>query len=415
LSIVEWKSGGKKFGDEFMSMRTVMRAIGVVAVLLVAALAATSWWRGRPERHLDRAMTYLEAGEPDEALRWLDLPERSPRTGPRALLTRARAEVERGRPSGAVGPLDQIDPEGPLAAELAYWKGRTLEAAGQTLRAASWFRESLRRRPEDVESLRWLAATSYELGDISSAVEALETLAGLRPDDAPAWRTLGLIHRENAEFEQARDAYRRALVADEDQPDVRLELAGSLMELSEHVEAIGLLEGCRGKVDESARASKLARCLYEVGRLGEARQQLDLAMVHAPGHPSLLAERARIDLAEGRTERALEALDRALSEEPVNAESLYLRSQALRRLGRPDDADRDLARSRELVEVKDTVSGLIREADRNPGDPEVRYRLGTLCHRLNDPEMAAAWFQAALACDPNHDAARRALLALGQH
>jgi tetratricopeptide (TPR) repeat protein len=221
-----------------------------------------------------------------------------------------------------------------------------------------------------------------------------------------------LIQKEHAEYEEARDAYRASLEIDADQPDVRMELAEVLMELSRHDEAIRLLESCRGRVSEPDRLVLLARSLYEVGERGEARRRLHQGLDAAPGNAAMLAERARIDLAEGEVAAAVEALDQALAVEPANADWFYLRSQAHRRLGETEQADQDLARSRELTEVMTTISNLIREADQAPDQAEVRYRLGTLCLELNDSKMAAAWFQAALACDPNHVAARRGLLSL---
>ncbi|MEW4566285.1 tetratricopeptide repeat protein [Tautonia sp. JC769] len=388
------------------------RWLGCAVVTAGVVTWSVAWWQGRPDRHLERAEQWLAGGNPNEALQWLDLPAEVPRTRDRAFLLRARAAIERGRPSDAVGPLDRIDPDGPLSADVSFWKGRTLMAAGQSLRAASWFRDALRRRPEQIETLRWLAAASYELGDISTAIDSLRALTRLRPDDAPAWRTLGLIQNEHAEYEEARDAYRASLDASPHQPDVRMELAGVLMELGRHDEAIRLLEACRGWVDESDRLVLLARSLYEVGDRAGARQHLEEGLGADPGDAAMLAERARIDLAEGAIVAAVEALDSALAREPVNADWFYLRSQANRRLGETEQADRDLARSQELTEVRTTISDLIRAADRAPGQAEVRYRLGTLCLELNDSKMAAAWFQAALACDPNHDAARQGLLSL---
>ena len=58
------------------------------------------------------------------------------------------------------------------------------------------------------------------------------------------------------------------------------------------------------------------------------------------------------------------------------------------------------------------MSALNDEADRRPEDPDVRYRIGTLCERLGKRDLAATWYSAALACDPNHAGAHAALQAL---
>ena len=53
-----------------------------------------------------------------------------------------------------------------------------------------------RPRPTDAESLRWLAAAAYDLGDQRTVIESLKALTSLKPDDARAWRTLALVTRE---------------------------------------------------------------------------------------------------------------------------------------------------------------------------------------------------------------------------
>src|SRR5262245_10925104 len=180
----------------------------VVAVLVAVSVSSgVLWWQGRPERHLARAEEAVRDADPAAALAWLAVPESAPGTRARALLLRARVAVERGELSAAAQALDQVRPDGPSAADYAFWSGRALYAARQPLPAIAWFVTALKRRPDDAETYRWLAAAAYDQGNRQTAVSALQAVTRLQPEDSRAWRTLGLIYKENVEYEPARAAF----------------------------------------------------------------------------------------------------------------------------------------------------------------------------------------------------------------
>jgi len=378
--------------------RWVRLASGLTLGAAVAA-AWGFWWGARPARHLAEAGRLVGAGEPLEAVDWLDLPERTPATRDRALVLRARAALGVGRPRDAVGPLNRVDPRGPWAAEADFWKGRTLFQAGNPKGAVAWFRRALQRRPDHVESLRWLAAAAYDLGDWRAAVAALETLTRIKPGDAAAWRTLGLLFQEDGKPDRAGRAYEASLRHDPGQPAVRLELAEVLLKQAKTGDAERQLAACRGRVPEGRRLELLARCRKLGGDVDETRALLEAGLVRFPRHPGLLSQRAALALGEGRADQAAPLLDRALAEEPDNPDCLYLRGLALRRLGKAAEGDRDLARAAEIKRgVAEMATLNIRATDR-PDDPQVRHRLARVCARLGKPELAAYWTRAALACE----------------
>ena len=387
----------------------------VALVLLgIPGLGLVSWWRGRCARHLAEAQRLIEEGRADDATEWLDLPQAQPSTRDRALLLRARAAVIKGRPSEAVGPLEQIDPSGPCAAEAALWKGRTLFQVRQVLRAVHWFRQALTLRPDDPEAIRWLAAALYELGDHPSTVAALTRLTQLEPQDARAWRTLGFLNKENREFEPARTAYEHALRLDPGQPLVRFELAETLVEMGLYGEAEQQLAACRGGVPEADRRALLAHCLQFAGDTARFRTLLEASLAEFPDHPGLLACRARLDLTEGRIARALDGFNRVVAADPFHSQAFYQRGLANRRLDRTAEARRDLARAAELRALVSEMDRLNREAGKKLDDPEIRYQLGGICVALGKPELGASWYVAALACDPHHPGAKLGLKTLGR-
>lgn len=388
----------------------VVRWVGV-GLTLGLGLVATGcwWWVGRPERHLAAAETAFEAEEWDQALVWLTVPRREPQTRERASLLRAQIALRRGRPSEAVGPLDEVDPNGPQALAAAFWKGRTLLAVGQTERGLAWFRGYVAQRGDDPEGWRWLAVAAYDLGSRDEAITALNEVTRLRPDDAPAWRTLGLVHREQVDHDLAIQAYERALKADPGQPGVRLELAASLVEAGRFTEAEAQLERCRGQVPEADRAVLRARCRAALGDVEAQRAILDEALARSPGHPDLLADRAVLDLANRDLDAAIARLDRALKAAPFDPKLHHRRSLAHHAAGHDAEAARDQARANALNQDLARMSELNEQAAQHPTEPEVRHQIGELCERLGKPKLAETWFRAALACDPRHEPANKAL------
>jgi tetratricopeptide (TPR) repeat protein len=385
----------------------------VIGLILLGIGAGAWWWSGRAERALASAEQALSDGEPDSALAELDLPERVPATRDRALIVHARAALTLKRVSEAARVLDQVDQRGPLATELGFWRGRTLYEAGVLPRAVSWFRWVLERRPTDQEAHRWLAAAAYDLGDHPTAVAALEAVTRFDPSDARAWRTLGLLYKEDVEYERAEQAYATSLKADPAQPKVRLERAEALMKLGRFAEAELELTACKNKVPEADRADLLAQCLLLQGDDVTSRAILDRALAAAPAHPSLLGQRAQIDLADGLPAEALARLDRAVAADPYNSQRIYQRGTALRALGRVDESERDFARAGELNRALAEMSALNGKAAERPEDADVRCQIGRLCLELGKTALAASWFRAALACDPHHPGARLALQSLG--
>jgi tetratricopeptide (TPR) repeat protein len=386
-----------------------------VAALLAGllGLGAWWWWNGRPDRHLAQAERLLERGEYDELEGWLSLPQSVAATRDRAMLLRARAALSSGRPSQAVAPLNQIEPGSECAGEAAFWKGRTLYAVGQTLRASAWFAEACALRPDDPETQRWTAAAAYELGARSQAIDALTRLVELRSDDARAWRTLAFIYHENALHEKALKAYESTLRLNDNQPTVRLEFAETLIALGRAEEAERQLDRCQGVVPENVRCEFLARCRFSRGDQRGFARQVASALAQFPDDPGLLMHQAQVDLMTDHVDSALTHLDQAVAREPYNSKLYYRRSTILRVLGRTAASSADVARAKEINDGLAEMSRLNNEADSRPDDPEVRYRIGVICTRLGKKELAASWYRAALACDPLHAGAQAALQADG--
>ena len=162
-------------------------------------------------------------------------------------------------------------------------------------------------------------------------------------------------------------------------------------------------------IPRSEWSDLMSQIAWGKGDLERCRAIVEAGLKDAPTHPGLLARRGQIAQSQGRFPEAVEWYDRAIAAEPYNPQWYYMRGVALRKLGRADEADRDAARVAELKRAVAGMSRLNAEASDNPTDPDVRVRIGRLCESLGKPELAASWYRAALACDPQSAEALAAL------
>ncbi|MGA1223990.1 MAG: tetratricopeptide repeat protein [Phycisphaerales bacterium] len=171
-----------------------------------------------------------------------------------------------------------------------------------------------------------------------------------------------------------------------------------------------------------------AGLLIEAGRLEEAERDLDEAARLQPGHPTLAANRAILAIHRGEPEQAIELFATLGRDRRWDPALLGARADALRAVGRLDEALRDYevaserapgdARFRMLVglvlsqlERNDEAIDAFAAAHALAREPELRasaaFNLGNAHYRLGRTDEAVAWYDRALADNPDHEGARR--------
>ena len=107
------------------------------------------------------------------------------------------------------------------------------------------------------------------------------------------------------------------------------------------------------KIATACFESSLARArtrtrVPEASLTAEARGVLDSILGQHPGEPLLLSERGQLALAEGQPGQAERWLRQAVNRMPANRQAVYALAQALRQLGRDDEARRYDERVKEI-------------------------------------------------------------------
>jgi Flp pilus assembly protein TadD len=145
------------------------------------------------------------------------------------------------------------------------------------------------------------------------------------------------------------------------------------------------------------------------GDAAGAALALDRALALAPDDTLALKERAHLDLTTGHPDDALRRLDRAVAADPFDPELRHLRSLALARLERRDEAAAERLRSerlrREHAEMAEMADRLI---DR-PTDNALRCRAARWMIDHGRAEEGVQWARMVLRDQPDHPEANRLL------
>src|SRR5262249_61597625 len=123
----------------------------------------------------------------------------------------------------------------------------------------------------------------------------------------------------------------------------------------------------------------------------------------APDHPAALLLRGQLELAADRPADALAWLRRAEAASPHETDTLSALIDALRRLGRADEAAAYEARLAELKQRLDRLDDLTRRVSARQGDPaELRLEGARLLLQLGRAGQAAEWLLTTLREAPGH-------------
>ncbi len=252
--------------------------------------------------------------------------------------------------------------------------------------------------PDSVDAHRLLAAMTYDAGAIPAAIEHLEATARLAPTDPRPHRLLGLIHNDYERYPEAVEYYEQSLRRSPDQADrneVLVEMAGSLVKLHRHREALATLDKLAGGAADLLRAE----CLLAIGDRGAARGIVNRILETSPDDLGALRLEGSIDLEDGNPQGAVRPLERGVAKHPRDYLVRLKLAQAYAGAGREADADAARAEAERIRALRRTFADLHQEAWARPGDADVRRRLATMAADLDRPDLEQVWLEAAAAVE----------------
>lgn len=177
-------------------------------------VALVLWPISRPLRAdaaAGRAAHAVRSGQPVAAREHLD---RATRLAPwEATYWAATANLlqQSGLQQEALAAGERAALENPGAPQFALTVARLAEAAGDSRRAERFFRQAVRRDPQNHSTLTAAAEYFVRVGENREALSLLRRSVALEPDAPPAWLLLAGIEERLGHRERAHDAYLETL------------------------------------------------------------------------------------------------------------------------------------------------------------------------------------------------------------
>jgi tetratricopeptide (TPR) repeat protein len=382
-------------------------AAGLVAAgAVVLGVYWRELWAGH---HFEKALAALDQGRPDAVQRELADLEGVPAYEPHRHFLRGAVLLHARRFYPALDEFGHSVDYPELRVRTLTLSGAALYGLKKYQDAARLLAAAVEADPDAVDAHRWLASAYYDLGLTQPTLAELSRVAELAPADPHPHRLMGLMYKDFERYDAAVEQYRESLRRDANQTErepILLEMAECQIKLQRLDDALATLAQCQ---PSPQRWTKEADCHYQAGRTDEARPLLDRTLQQSPADLSALLLTGTIALQDGKAPVAVDAFVRATTAYPKDHVAHYKLSQAYHRVGNHALADQHARIADELRKSRLEFSKLHQTAAAEPGNADVRCRLGVLAGEVGRPDLAQVWFQAALAIDPRHQETLRRL------
>ena len=300
-------------------------------------------------------LTELHQGP--KALRYVDLLLQHEPENPLFLKRRGELLLRAGQRAEALETLRRAvagargDPKAHVAVAEA------LRSAGLYAEAAQYYRQAIDLDPKDRPARLALAETLERAGRPNEALPLLDALLHEEPNDLGAWTARANATRSLGRTTDLLYSLTAILLLEPHNPAALQEKARLHLDAGakpEAYEALArLVDETGGELKDATVHLQLGDLATELGRVEEANRAYEQAAKLDPAQlPEIGARRARLRLAAGRPDLALEVLDETIghlpADRPKSASALLLRAEILTALERPVEAQQVLEEVRKL-------------------------------------------------------------------
>lgn len=315
-----------------------------LVILAVPAGVAVAWWNFWPYLQLRQAEAAAAAGDAARAEAILQPLTRQNPHWLRAHFRRAQVLRQLGRPVEAQAALYQA-----MQLGLSEADGRREFALCEALKAFTPNAEAnlqdvLKERPDDWEILKALAEGYADTERWQEADEFFTHWLDRQPDRADAWMARGRARRaalgvSHGRAGAAADDFREVLRRQPDNFEARLLLSHCLLSDARVAEAKEeLLRLQQERPERFEPWLGLATCAVEARDWDGAESLLRQALEREPRSALALTLQGDVNLRRERLDQAVACFEQALALEPRNKGARLKLAQALRQLGKTDQA-----------------------------------------------------------------------------
>lgn len=264
-----------------------------------------------------------------------------------SFLRAGMANERTGNYPGAVRAYQRGLAVAPENVELLNALGFSLFQQGESAAAVEALEKALEVDPGHAKAHNNMALASIDLGELEIAEAHYRESLAIEPHPA-IYNDLGFVLERQGLSEEAVELYRQALALDPESPAASFNLGSALARAGEYVEAERLLRVALEKRPNSQTWTGLGVVLRQQGRFDEAATSLEAAIEADPGNAAAYDHLGTIQVARGELEAAVRTYRRLTRNRPSVAAHQEL-AEVLRRLGREDEAARELEHARLLA------------------------------------------------------------------
>ena len=224
--------------------------------------------------------------------------------------------------------------------EIYSLMGVAEERSGHTQEAYQAFREGILKNPANTQNYLNIATLSSEHQDYALAAQVLTEAIARNPQAHELFLSRGIAYTLAARFAEAKQDYQRAVEMTPEDYGVYL--------------AMGISEQETGNLDDAVRSFRaaiahepkdprsycfLTETLMQKGAVPggsdfeEAQRSINTALSLEPSFAHAYADRAKLELNQGNTKKAIGDLERARSADPKSRQIAYALARAYQRDG----------------------------------------------------------------------------------
>ncbi|MCI4331942.1 MAG: tetratricopeptide repeat protein [Thermoplasmata archaeon] len=304
-----------------------------------------------------------------KALRFVDLLLQRDPKNPLFLRRKGQLLLKSGRHAEGVAVLKSAVQGAEGSAHLQFEVAEALRSQGAYPDAIDYFRQGLVSEPKNRAGRLALADTLNQAGRFNEVIPVVDALLKEDPNDLPVWKTRADAYRALGRSSEVVYSLKAILLLDPQNGPALLErfrlnlAAGEKGEALDGLQQLLLTGGAEAQ--DAGLWLQLGDLATDMGRGEDANRSYEKAAQLDPSRVAEIAtRRARLRLAAGRPDLALELLDQPASQ-PSGSErpipSLLLRAEILMALERPSEAQAvyEQVRSRD-PKVPEAVAGVAR-------------------------------------------------------
>ncbi len=271
-----------------------------------------------------------------------------------SFLRAGMANERTGNYPGAVRSYQRgLDVE-PENVELLNALGFSLFQQGKSQEAVAALEKALAVDPKHAKAHNNMALASIDIGELEVAEAHYRESLAIEAQPA-IYNDLGFVLERQGLTEEATEQYRKSLELDPESASAHYNLAASLARSNEFPEAERHFRAALEKKPNTQTHAGLGFVLWKLDRVDEAIAQLQHAIEADPKNAAAYDQLGTILVQQGEFEEAASTYRRLVRNQPSAAAHREL-AQVLTRLGRPDEARKEM----EIAKALDRNSGATR-------------------------------------------------------